>query len=143
MGDDPPLDTVHARHVEPGNAIMSHEPDNQRSPMSRRRMTELSPTQDPHAGQSTQAVPSAHRKVAVHGSGGVSATIVVIARQGRVWLSVIPPLTWEAILEPIQVDELTHALELAREDATKMAAASKNGVSLDRAVIREITGKRS
>ncbi len=63
-----------------------------------------------------------HRKIAVRGSGGVSATIIVVARQGRVWLSIMPPFTWEAILEPIHIDELTHTLELARDDAEKMAA---------------------
>lgn len=106
------------------------------------RMTEPSPTLDPPAGPSAQVASAVHRKVAVRGSGGVSATIIVVARQGRVWISIMPPFTWEAILEPITVDELTHTLELAREDAMKMTTApQKQASQLNRTVRREITGK--
>lgn len=112
--------------------------------MSRPRMTEPSSTQDRPAGLSPQITSSVHRRVAVPGSGGVSATIVVVARQGRVWLSITPLFTWEAILEPSRIDELTHTLELAREDAKKMAAAPPQRAShRDQAVIRKITGKGS
>ncbi|MGH3889526.1 MAG: hypothetical protein ACRDSZ_23695 [Pseudonocardiaceae bacterium] len=44
-----------------------------------------------------------HRRVSVKGSGGVSATVVVIARQGKVWMSIVPPFTWEAIMEPAKL----------------------------------------
>lgn len=96
--------------------------------------------QDPAAGQCAQVTSAIHRKIAVHGSGGVSATIVVVARQGRVWLSIMPPFTWEAILEPSTVDTLLRTLELAREDAENMAAApQKRTPHLSQAVIRKIT----
>jgi hypothetical protein len=55
------------------------------------------------------------RKVSVKGTGGVAATVVVIAQQGQVWVSIQPLFTWEAIMEPGKVDELMHVLELARE----------------------------
>lgn len=106
--------------------------------MSRPRVAEASPTHGRPAGQSTQLTTAVHRRVAVQGSGGVSATIVVIARQGHVWLSITPPFTWEAILEPIAVDELTHTLELARLDATKMSADPEKRTFP--ATIRKITG---
>ncbi|MGH3799417.1 MAG: hypothetical protein ACRDTD_04640 [Pseudonocardiaceae bacterium] len=66
-----------------------------------------------------------HRRVSVKGSGGVSATVVVIARQGKVWMSIVPPFTWEAIMEPAKVDELMRTLVLAREDAKKMVSSKR------------------
>jgi hypothetical protein len=70
--------------------------------------------------QTTYASSAVHRKVSVKGSGGVSATVIVIAQQGKVWVSIMPPFTWEAIMEPGKVDELIHTLGLAREDAKRM-----------------------
>ncbi|MGH3766174.1 MAG: hypothetical protein ACRDS0_29595 [Pseudonocardiaceae bacterium] len=49
--------------------------------------------------------------------------MVVTVVQGTVWMSISPPFTWEAIMDPVNVDELIHVLGLAREDAKKMAAA--------------------
>lgn len=69
---------------------------------------------------------SVHRKVTVSGSGGVVATVIVIAQRGQVWVSISPPFTWEAIMDPGKVDEVIHALALAREDAKKMAKAREN-----------------
>jgi hypothetical protein len=63
-----------------------------------------------------------HRRVAVRGSGGVDATVLVIARQSRVWLSVVPPFTWEAIMPADKVDELTRTLQVARDEAQAMAS---------------------
>jgi hypothetical protein len=60
------------------------------------------------------------RTVSVEGSGGLAATVVVIAQRGRVWVSIQPRFTWEAIMEPGKVDELIRTLALAREDAKKM-----------------------
>jgi hypothetical protein len=60
------------------------------------------------------------RTVSVKGSDARAATVVVIAQRGQVWVSVQPQFTWEAIMEPGQVDELIHILELARDDAKKM-----------------------
>jgi hypothetical protein len=60
--------------------------------------------------------------VAVKGSGGVSATMIVTVRRGLVWISIEPPFTWEAILEPGKVDELVQTLRQA-------ATAAKGRVS--------------
>ena len=62
-----------------------------------------------------------HRKVSVKGSGGVSATVVITVQQGHVWMSIQPPCTWEAIMEPWKVDELIRTLALAAESARRMA----------------------
>lgn len=53
----------------------------------------------------------------------VPATVVVTVVQATVWMSISPPFTWEAIMDPVNVDELIHVLGLAREDAKRMAAA--------------------
>jgi hypothetical protein len=63
------------------------------------------------------------RKVAVKGREHVAATVVVTVVQGDVWMSISPPFTWEAILEPGKVDELISVLAVARDDAKTMAAA--------------------
>jgi hypothetical protein len=62
-----------------------------------------------------------HRKVSVKGSGGVSATVVITVQQGQVWMSIQPPFTWEAIMEPWKVEELVRTLMLAAEGAKRMA----------------------
>ena len=72
-----------------------------------------------------QVVWAAHRKVSVKGTGGVAATVVVIAQRGQVWVSIQPPFTWEAIMEPGKVDELIKTLGLAREDATRMVSGKR------------------
>ncbi|MGH3692459.1 MAG: hypothetical protein ACRDRX_00370 [Pseudonocardiaceae bacterium] len=54
------------------------------------------------------------------------ATVVVIAQRGQVWVSITPPFTWEAIMDPGKVDEVIHVLTLAREDAKKMTKAREN-----------------
>lgn len=64
-----------------------------------------------------------HRRISVRGSGGVIATIVVFARQGAVLMSIVPPFTWEAVMDPDTVDELIDTLGLAQEDARKMPSA--------------------
>lgn len=71
------------------------------------------------AGGTTMGI----HKVAAKGSGGTSATVVVLAQQGDVWLSIDPPLTWEAIMTPSKVDEVIRILGLARDDAKRMRAA--------------------
>ncbi len=68
---------------------------------------------------------SVPRRVAAKGMQGVNATVVVTVAQGTVWLSISPPFTWEAIMEPGKVDELLHVLELARDEAKTMAAARR------------------
>ncbi len=64
------------------------------------------------------------RRVLVKGMQGVDVTVVVIVVHGTVWLSISPPFTWEAIIEPGKVDEVIRVLELARDEATRTAAAS-------------------
>jgi hypothetical protein len=61
-----------------------------------------------------------HRKVSVKGSGGISATVVITVQQGQVWMSIQPPFTWEAIMEPWKIDELIRTLMLAAEGAKKL-----------------------
>lgn len=50
----------------------------------------------------------------------LAATVVVTAQQGQVWISIQPPFTWDAIMEPQQVDELIRALAAATNIAKKM-----------------------
>jgi hypothetical protein len=69
------------------------------------------------------------RRVCVKGMEGVNATVVVTVVQGKVWVSISPPFTWEAIMEPVKVDELMHVLKLARDDAKKMAATRSEPAS--------------
>lgn len=71
-----------------------------------------------------------HRRISVRGSGGVAATIVVFARQGAVLMSIVPPFTWEAVMDPDTVDELIDALGLAQEDARKMRSARERPMIL-------------
>lgn len=65
-----------------------------------------------------------YRKVSVKGSEGVSATVVVKAQRGKVWMSIEPPFTWEAIMEPSKVDEVIRMLRQAAEDAKRMVAGT-------------------
>ncbi|MGH3972668.1 MAG: hypothetical protein ACRDS9_05015 [Pseudonocardiaceae bacterium] len=60
-----------------------------------------------------------HRRVSVKGSGGVTATVVVVTRRGKVHMSIIPPFTWEAILNPGKMDELMQVLGQAKQDAAQ------------------------
>jgi hypothetical protein len=80
------------------------------------------------------------RRVRVKGMQGIDATVVVTVVQGNVWLSVSPPFTWEAIMEPGKVDELMHVLELAQEEAKEMAVHSDRPTSqAGKAIVRAIT----
>lgn len=92
-------------------------------------MTDPSPKQtqpeDTGNGQATYASSVVHRKLSVKGSGGVSATVVVTVQQGQVWMSIVPPFTWKAIMEPVKVDELIRILGLAREDAKRMMSGKR------------------
>lgn len=65
------------------------------------------------------------RKVTVTGTGGVTATIAVIAQRGQVWVSIHPLFTWDAIMEPGKVDELVRILRLAQEDAKRMESSKR------------------
>lgn len=61
--------------------------------------------------------PATHRRISVKGSGGVTATVIVMVQRGTVWLSIQPLFTWEAIMTPEKVDELMRTLAQAREAA--------------------------
>ena len=74
----------------------------------------------------TTSVP---RRVFVKGMQGVDVALVVTVVQGTVWVSISPPFTWEAIMEPVKVDELVHVLELARDEAKKTPVARNDGPS--------------
>lgn len=79
------------------------------------------------------------RKITVKGTQGVDATVVVTVVHGAVWLSISPPFTWEAIMKPSKVDEVIHALKLARDEATKTAAALHEGAPRVGNSVRAIT----
>ncbi len=74
----------------------------------------------PH-GQTTWPNMGMPRRVPVKGMQGVDATVVVTVVQNKVWLSISPPFTWEAIMEPEQVDQVISMLELARGEAENVA----------------------
>lgn len=61
------------------------------------------------------------RRLSVKGSGGITATVVVVVRQGKVMVSIVPPFTWEVILDPRKVDDLVRSLAQAGEDAKRIA----------------------
>lgn len=79
------------------------------------------------------------RRVLVKGMQGVDATVAVTVVQNTVWLSISPPFTWEAIMEPSKVNEVIHALELARDEATKMAAANNRSTPRAGTVVQATT----
>jgi hypothetical protein len=86
-------------------------------------MTDLAPKAKPEDianGQAKYTESLVHRRVSVKGSGGVSATVVITVQQGQVWMSIQPPFTWEAVMEPWKVEELIRTLALAAEGAKKM-----------------------
>lgn len=91
-------------------------------------MTDPSPQQAQPEGTDNGQAPYTgwvRRKVSAKGSGGVSATVVVTVQRSQIWLSIQPPFTWEAIMDPGKVDELTRTLTLAREDAQRMGRGKR------------------
>jgi hypothetical protein len=52
---------------------------------------------------------------------GVDATVVVMMVRDKIWLSISPSFTWEAIMEPGKVDGVISMLELelARDEAKR------------------------
>lgn len=72
------------------------------------------------------------RRVRVEGVGGVDVTVVVTTVRDTVWLSISPPFTWEAIIEPGKVDEVISMLELARDEAITAARTRHNSTSRKR-----------
>lgn len=72
---------------------------------------------DQPSSSAEHALFTTKRTVLVKGSGGVTATVVVTMQKGKVWLSIQPPFTWEAIMDPAKVDEVIRALAQAAHDA--------------------------
>lgn len=68
-------------------------------------------------GEGQQRDWSVRRKVSVIGSGGVTATVVVTVCRDKVLLSIQPPFTWDAIMEPGKVDEVIRTLTQAAREA--------------------------
>ena len=82
------------------------------------------------------------RKVSVKGRNGAVVTVVVTEYRGRVWMSIVPPFTWEAIMEPRHVDQLIHVLGLAREESDRrIPAGEERAVRGSNGLVREIEGR--
>lgn len=73
------------------------------------------------------------RRVSAEGRQGVVATITITTCQGQIWMSIVPPFTWETIMEPGTVDELMHVLGLARDEA-KVAVTETRPVPARKAI---------
>src|SRR6185312_17528897 len=67
------------------------------------------------------------RKILAKATGGEHATVIVRAIRGTVWMSIVPPFTWEAIMEPEKIDEMIYVLGLAREEAKRSRPAASGG----------------
>jgi hypothetical protein len=78
------------------------------------------------------------RKISVKARQGEDAAVVVTAVHGTVWISIAPPFMGEAIIGLRKVDEVVRALELARDEARKMAetAQGKRAAELGEAAER-------
>ncbi len=61
------------------------------------------------------------RRVSAQATEGVAATVMVTVVQGKVWMSIMPPFTWQAIMDSGQIDELMHVLRLAQDEARRMS----------------------
>jgi hypothetical protein len=82
------------------------------------------------------------RRVSVKGREGVAVTVVVTTYRGHVWMSIVPPFTWEAIMDPGHIDQLIHVLGLAREESKRGIWPGGARVSRDgNGTVREIEGK--
>lgn len=76
-------------------------------------------------GRTTWPNMSAPRRARVKGMQGVDAIVAVTVVQDKVWLSISPPFTWEAIMEPGEVDEVISMLELARDEAKNVTTGNR------------------
>ena len=77
-----------------------------------------------------------HCKISVQGTGGVCATVFVMVQQGKVWMSIQPPFTWETIMDPMKVDELIGTLERAKNEVRRL-----NDGRCDSAIPIDVAGK--
>jgi hypothetical protein len=84
------------------------------------------------------------RKVSAQAAEGVAATVMVTVVKGEVSMSIIPPFTWQAIMDPGQIDELMHVLRLARDEARRMSLTGGRWViRADKETVREITSGKT
>ncbi|MGH3802797.1 MAG: hypothetical protein ACRDTD_22260, partial [Pseudonocardiaceae bacterium] len=84
------------------------------------------------------------RRVRVKGMQRVDVTVVVTVVHDTVWLSISPPFTWEAIMGPGRADDVIPMLELARDEAKKVATARNGSAFRGRtAVVRAVTSEGS
>lgn len=84
------------------------------------------------------------RRVSVQTAEGVAATVMVTAVKGKVSMSIIPPFTWQAIMDSGQIDELMHVLRLARDEAKRMSLTGGQWViRADKGPVREITSGKT
>lgn len=72
-----------------------------------------------------------YRSVPVTGTGGVSANLIIRVSRGRLRLSLEPLFTWEAIMEPVKVDEFIRTLEVARDEAKRSSRDNDTGGSTE------------
>lgn len=88
-----------------------------------RNVTEPSPKQDQPDDsvdrQATYTGAGRPGRVSVKSTERITATVVVKTSWGQVRISIVSLFTWEAIMDPVKVDELMHVLGLAREEATR------------------------
>jgi hypothetical protein len=69
---------------------------------------------------------------------------MVTAVKGKVWMSIMPPFTWQAIMDSGQIDELMHALRLARDESRRMSLTGGRWViRADKGPVREITSGKT
>lgn len=81
--------------------------------------TQLASTASEANSQAVRVGSDIFRRVSVKGSGGVRATVEVVVRQGKVWLSIVPYFVGDAILDPEKVDQVIRVLVQARDDARR------------------------
>jgi hypothetical protein len=106
----------------------------------RKLSSKQSQPEDSSDGYAMYTSTGSPRRVRVKGMQGVDVTVVVTVVQGKVWMSISPPFTWEAIMEPGKVDEVMQVLEVARDEAKKMVVMrNRNAARGSKAVVRAIT----
>jgi hypothetical protein len=85
------------------------------------------------------------RRVSVQATEGVvAATVIVTVVQGKVWMSITPPFTWQAIMDSGLIDELMHVLRLARDEVRSTSLTGGRWViRADKGPAREITSGKT
>lgn len=81
------------------------------------------------------------RRVVAKGREGVVATVAVTTYRGDVWMSIVPPFSWDVIMEIGKVDELIQVLAMAREDARRSVTLAAGRADHGGNVVREIRNR--